>query len=51
MLTWLMVGAADSVRLGRLTAGAAQRHLSATLASALLRPGEMFSGTSQPDMR
>lgn len=40
MLTWLMVGAADSVRLGRLTANAAHRHLSATLATALLRPDE-----------
>lgn len=38
MLIWLMVGAADSVRLGRLTANAAQRHLSATLMTALLRP-------------
>ena len=36
-----MVGAADSVRLGRLTAIAAQRHLAATLAAALLRPDEM----------
>ena len=41
MLTWLMVGAADSVRLGRLTAGAAQRHLVATLSAALLRPGDV----------
>jgi AcrR family transcriptional regulator len=41
MLTWLMVGAADSVRLGRLTANAAHRHLSATLATALLRPDAM----------
>ncbi|HEY0637544.1 MAG TPA: TetR/AcrR family transcriptional regulator [Pseudonocardiaceae bacterium] len=38
MLTWLMVGAADSVRLGRLTANAAHRHLAATLETALLRP-------------
>jgi TetR/AcrR family transcriptional regulator, mexCD-oprJ operon repressor len=38
ILTWLMVGAADSVRLGRLTANAAHRHLSATLATAILRP-------------
>jgi AcrR family transcriptional regulator len=44
MMTWLMVGAADSVRLGRLTANAAQRHLSATLAAALLRPDEMNRG-------
>ncbi|WP_407344982.1 TetR/AcrR family transcriptional regulator [Pengzhenrongella phosphoraccumulans] len=42
MLTWLMVGAADSVRLGRLTAAAAQRHLAATLSTALLRPTEMW---------
>lgn len=41
ILTWLMVGAADSVRLGRLTANAAHRHLSATLAMALVRPGVM----------
>ena len=39
MLMWLMVGAADGVRLGRLTTDAAQRHLAATLASALARPG------------
>lgn len=38
MLTWLLVGAADSVRLGRLTPDAAHRHASATLATALLRP-------------
>lgn len=38
MLIWLMVGAADSVRLGRLTVGSAQRHLVDTLAGALLRP-------------
>jgi TetR/AcrR family transcriptional repressor of mexCD-oprJ operon len=38
MLTWLMVGAADSVRLGRMTPGAAQRHLTATLTAALYRP-------------
>ncbi|HEY6748929.1 MAG TPA: TetR/AcrR family transcriptional regulator [Mycobacteriales bacterium] len=37
-LTWLMVAAADSVRLGRLTTSAAHRHLSATLTTALLRP-------------
>lgn len=51
MLMWLMVGAADSVRLGRLTANAAQRHLSATLATALLRPDEMqkFSVTMPPN--
>ncbi|HSK34957.1 MAG TPA: TetR/AcrR family transcriptional regulator [Propionicimonas sp.] len=41
MLTWLMVGAADSVRLGRLTANAAHRHL----AAALLRPDEMQNFT------
>lgn len=40
MLTWLLVGAADSVRLGRLTENAAQRHLSATLAAAMLRRDE-----------
>ncbi|WP_432570263.1 TetR/AcrR family transcriptional regulator [Kineococcus sp. SYSU DK005] len=39
MLTWLMVGAADGVRLGRLTAAAAQRHLAATLAATLHRTG------------
>ena len=39
MLTWLMVGAADSVRLGRLTSDAAQRHLESTITSALARPG------------
>ncbi|NAZ75159.1 TetR family transcriptional regulator [Kineococcus sp. T13] len=39
MLTWLLVGAADGVRLGRLTAGSAQRHLAATLTAALHRPG------------
>ncbi|NAZ87534.1 TetR/AcrR family transcriptional regulator [Kineococcus indalonis] len=38
LLTWLLVGAADGVRLGRLTAGAAQRHLSATVTATLLRP-------------
>lgn len=38
MLMWLMVGAADSVRLGRLTENAARRHVSATLTVALLRP-------------
>lgn len=37
MLTWLMVAAADTVRLGRLTASAAQRHLASTLAGALNR--------------
>ncbi|WP_432542557.1 TetR/AcrR family transcriptional regulator [Kineococcus sp. SYSU DK002] len=37
MLTWLLVGAADSVRLGRLTSGAAQRHLAATITAALRR--------------
>jgi TetR/AcrR family transcriptional repressor of mexCD-oprJ operon len=41
MLTWLMVATADSVRLGRLTANAAHRHLAATLATALLRPDAM----------
>jgi TetR/AcrR family transcriptional regulator, mexCD-oprJ operon repressor len=55
MLTWLMVGAADSVRLGRLTANAAHRHLSATLETALLRPDAMreFSlrAPAGPDMR
>ncbi len=40
MLMWLPVGAADSVRWGRLTADAAQRHLSATLITVLLRPDE-----------
>jgi len=51
MLTWLMVGAADSVRLGRLTANAAHRHLTATLATALLRPDAMqvFSPGTPPD--
>ena len=51
MLMWLMVGAADSVRLGRLTANAAHRHLSATLATALLRPDEMqkFSVRTPPN--
>jgi TetR/AcrR family transcriptional regulator, mexCD-oprJ operon repressor len=40
MLTWLLVGAADGVRLGRLTARAAQRHLAATLSATLRRsPG------------
>lgn len=37
MLTWLLVGAADSVRLGRLTPGAARRHVAATLTAALYR--------------
>lgn len=37
MLTWLMVGAADGVRLGRMTPGAARRHLAATLTAALHR--------------
>ena len=37
MVTWLMVGAADGVRLGRLTADAARRHLSTTLDAAMLR--------------
>ena len=37
MLTWLMVGAADSVRLGRLTADAAHRHLTATIRTSLRR--------------
>lgn len=45
MLTWLLVGAADSVRLGRLTPGSAQRHLAATLASTLHRVGG--GGTSR----
>lgn len=49
MLTWLMVGAADSVRLGRLTPTAAHRHLTATLATAVLRPGAMES-FSQGDL-
>ena len=39
MLTWLMVASADSVRLGRLTTDAAQRHLVSTVTSALTRPG------------
>ena len=53
MLTWLMVGAADSVRLGRLTANAAHRHLSETLAAALLRPDELhhFTVRTPPDSR
>lgn len=38
MLTWLMVAAADSVRLGRLTTEAAQRHVASTVTSALTRP-------------
>lgn len=38
MLTWLLVGAADSVRLGRLTSSSAQRHLAATLTTTLHRP-------------
>ena len=38
MLTWLMVGSADGVRLGRLTPAAAHRHLAATLTAALHRP-------------
>lgn len=38
MLTWLLVGVADSVRLGRLTAASAQRHLAATVEAALHRP-------------
>ncbi|GAA2722519.1 TetR/AcrR family transcriptional regulator [Cellulomonas aerilata] len=37
MLTWLMVGAADGVRLGRLTTAAAQTHLAATLTATLHR--------------
>ncbi|NIZ91944.1 TetR/AcrR family transcriptional regulator [Kineococcus rubinsiae] len=37
MLTWLLVGAADSVRLGRLTAAAAQRHVAATIEVSLTR--------------
>ena len=48
MLIWLMVGAADSVRLGRLTASSAQRHLSATLATALLRPEAMPEFSQDP---
>jgi hypothetical protein len=39
MLTWLMVAAADSVRLGRLTLVAARRHVASTVTSALMRPG------------
>jgi AcrR family transcriptional regulator len=52
MLMWLMVGAADSVRLGRLTSTAAHRRLSATLAAALLRPDQLekFS-VRNPDPR
>ncbi|MEU4835914.1 hypothetical protein [Streptosporangium sp. NPDC023615] len=37
-LTWLMVAAADSVRLGRLTTDAARRHLAFTVMSTLTRP-------------
>jgi TetR/AcrR family transcriptional repressor of mexCD-oprJ operon len=39
MLTWLLVAAADSVRLGRLTTDAARRHLTSTVTSTLTRPG------------
>jgi AcrR family transcriptional regulator len=39
MLTWLLVAAADSVRLGRLTTGATQRHLLQTVTAAVTRPG------------
>ena len=38
MLTWLMVGSADGVRLGRLTSSSAQRHLAATIEATVLRP-------------
>ena len=38
MLTWLLVAAADSVRLGRLTPSSVQRHLQATLTATLTRP-------------
>ncbi|MDV8023521.1 TetR/AcrR family transcriptional regulator [Rhodococcus sp. IEGM 1330] len=38
MLTWLMVGSADSVRLGRLTPAGAQRNLTATIEATVLRP-------------
>ena len=38
-LTWLMVAAADSVRLGRLTTAAARRHLAFTVTTTLTRPG------------
>ncbi len=34
-----MVAAADSVRLARLTPGAAHRHLAATMTATLYRPG------------
>ncbi|MFE7628891.1 TetR/AcrR family transcriptional regulator [Kocuria sp. NPDC057446] len=51
MLTWLMVGAADSVRLGRLTANAAHRHLAATLAAAVLRPDEMQNFSVRTPLR
>ena len=37
MLTWLVVAAADSVRLGRLTSTAARRHLSSTVTNTLTR--------------
>lgn len=37
MLTWLLVGAADSVRLGRLTPGAALRHMADTVTATLVR--------------
>jgi hypothetical protein len=39
MLTWLVVAAADSVRLGRLTSTSALRHLTTTVTSTLARPG------------
>lgn len=48
MLTWLMVGAADAVRLGRLTAVAAQRHLAATVAAALLRADDAPAAPRRP---
>ena len=38
MLTWLLVAAADSVRLGRLTPSSVQRHLLTTLTATLTRP-------------
>ncbi|MDI9894352.1 TetR/AcrR family transcriptional regulator [Rhodococcus sp. IEGM 1381] len=38
MSTWLMVGSADSVRLGRLTPASGQRHLTATIEATVLRP-------------
>nr|WP_240895262.1 TetR/AcrR family transcriptional regulator [Kineococcus siccus] len=38
MLTWMTVAVADSLRLGRLTPAAAQRHLVATLTGAVVVP-------------